>query len=87
MASRAAALVPQAREEHPKGYPRTNPWAYSGDIVRGHMPLRRKLRKVSHTLVLTIPSQIAQMCGLEVGTVVEVEAIGRDALRVTKFRE
>ena len=51
------------------------------------MPLRRKLRKVSHTLVLTIPSQIAQMCGLEVGTVVEVEAIGRDALRVTKFRE
>lgn len=50
------------------------------------MALMRRLRKVSHSLVLTIPSQLAEMCGLEAGMDVEVEAIGRDAIRVARVR-
>ncbi len=34
-------------------------------------------------LVLTIPSQVAEMCRFEAGWVVEVEAVWRDSLRVT----
>jgi antitoxin component of MazEF toxin-antitoxin module len=48
------------------------------------MALKRRLRRVSHSLVLTVPSQLAEMCGLRAGDIVEVEAIGRDALRVTR---
>jgi antitoxin component of MazEF toxin-antitoxin module len=48
------------------------------------MALTRKLRKAGNSLVLTIPSQLAEMCGLEEGQDVEIEAIGRDSLRVQR---
>jgi len=51
------------------------------------MSLRRKLRRAGNSLVLTIPSQVAEMCGFKNGDIVEVEAIGKEALRVSKATE
>ncbi len=48
------------------------------------MALTRCLRKVSNSLVLTIPSQVAEMVGFEEGMDVEVEAIGRESIRETR---
>ncbi len=51
------------------------------------MALRRRLRKAGNSLAVTIPSLLAEMCGFRPGDIAEVEAIGHDALRLSKARE
>jgi antitoxin component of MazEF toxin-antitoxin module len=47
------------------------------------MTLKRELRRSGNPPVLSIPSQVADMCGFEAGQVVEEEAVGRNSPRVT----
>ncbi len=49
--------------------------------------LQRKIRRAGHSVVVTLPSQLAELAGLGEGDVVEFEYLGRGALRIAKRQE
>ena len=51
------------------------------------MGLHRKIRRGGHSVVVTLPSQLAELVDLTEGDVVEFEYLGRGALRITKREE
>ncbi len=51
------------------------------------MGLKRKIRKAGHSVVVTLPSQLAELAGLAEGDIVEFEYLGRGALRIAKKQE
>ncbi len=48
------------------------------------MGLERKIRRAGHSVVVTLPSQLAELANMEEGDVVEFEYLGRGALRISK---
>ncbi len=48
------------------------------------MGLKRKIRKAGHSVVVTLPSQLAELANLREGDFVEFEYLGRGALRIEK---
>ncbi len=46
------------------------------------MGLQRKIRRAGHSIVVTLPSQLAEMADLAEGDIVEFEYLGRGALRI-----
>ena len=48
------------------------------------MGLQRKIRRAGHSVVVTLPSQLAELADLAEGDVVEFEYLGRGALRIEK---
>ncbi len=48
------------------------------------MGLTRKVRRVGNSLTVAIPSQLAEMVGLEAGSEVEFDHIGDGTLRLKK---
>ena len=51
------------------------------------MGLSRKVRRAGHSVVVIVPSQLAELAGLEEGDVVEFDYLGRGALRIEKREE
>ncbi len=51
------------------------------------MGLQRKIRRAGHSVVVTLPSQLAELADLEEGDIVEFEYLGRGALRIAKREE
>ncbi len=49
--------------------------------------LQRKIRKAGHSVVVTLPSQLAELADLGEGDIVEFEYLGRGALRIAKKTE
>ncbi len=48
------------------------------------MALQRRLRRAGNSLAITIPSQLAEMCGFRAEDAVEIAVIGRDTIRLFK---
>ncbi len=48
------------------------------------MGLQRKIRRAGHSVVVTLPSQLAELADLSEGDIVEFEYLGRGALRIEK---
>ncbi len=48
------------------------------------MGLTRKIRRIGNSLTIAIPSQLAEMMGLEAGDSLEFEYLGGDSLRLKK---
>ncbi|MFQ5552814.1 MAG: AbrB/MazE/SpoVT family DNA-binding domain-containing protein [Thermoplasmata archaeon] len=48
------------------------------------MGLQRKIRKAGHSIVVTLPSQLAELTDLSEGDAVVFEYLGRGALRIEK---
>ena len=51
------------------------------------MVLQRKIRRAGHSVVVTLPSQLAELADLGEGDIVEFEYLGRGALRIEKTSE
>ncbi len=51
------------------------------------MPLQRKIRRAGHSVVVTLPSQLAELADLGERDIVEFEYLGRGALRIAKSEE
>ncbi len=51
------------------------------------MGLQRKIRRAGHSVVVTLPSQLAELADLAEGDIVEFEYLGRGALRIAKKGE
>ncbi len=50
------------------------------------MDLQRKIRRAGHNVIVTLPSQLAELAGLEEGDVVEFEYLGRGACASPRSR-
>ncbi len=48
------------------------------------MGLQRKIRRAGHSVVVTLPSQLAELAGLEEGDIVEFDYLDRGVLRIEK---
>ncbi len=48
------------------------------------MGLQRKIRRAGHSVVVTLPSQLAELAGIEVGDTVEFDYLGKGVLRIHK---
>ena len=53
-------------------------------ILHMDKDMERKLRMISGSLVVTIPSQIAELYGMEAGDIVTIEQGGPGELRLKK---
>lgn len=51
------------------------------------MGLQRKIRRVGHSVVVTLPSQLAELADLAEDDIVEFEYLERGALLITKREE
>jgi len=51
-------------------------------VLFQYMGKKIKIRKSGNSLIMTLPSSIAEMFGLEEGGMVELEAMGIDSFRV-----
>ena len=51
------------------------------------MRLRRKIRRAGHSVVVTLPSQLAEMSDLAEGDIVEFEYLRRGVHRIAKRQE
>ncbi len=48
--------------------------------------LQRRIRRAGHSVVVTLPSQLAELADLEEGDIVEFEYLGQGALRISPVR-
>ncbi len=48
------------------------------------VPVERKVRKIGHSLMVVIPTQVAALAGIEAGDTVAFDYLDRGVLRIEK---